>query len=106
MTAPAETVLDRFSRRAREHGDDLLYTFVDQDGRDQQSMTVREMFASASEVAGFLLDQDKGGGLAPGDRVLLVYTPSLEFARAFIGCLLARVVPVPVTPPNPYNLER
>ncbi len=103
MTAAVETVLSRFTQRARERADELLYTFVDQDGRDQASLTVGQLFEAASEVAGFLRTD---AGLAAGDRALLVYTPSLDFARAFIGCLLARVVPVPVTPPNPYNLER
>ena len=39
-------------------------------------------------------------GLKPGDRVLLVYLPSLDFIVAFLACLMAEIVPVPVFPPG------
>eukprot|EP01035_Chromulina_nebulosa_P024093 gene24093-31303_t len=35
------------------------------------------------------------------DRILLVYPPSLDFIVAFIGCLIAGFIPVPVFPPDP-----
>lgn len=38
--------------------------------------------------------------LAPGSRVLLVYPSGLGFIAAFVGCLYAGVVPVPVPPPR------
>ena len=44
-------------------------------------------------------------GFAPGERVLLVYPPSPEFVVAFVGCLTAGLVPVPVAPPNPFKLD-
>lgn len=39
-------------------------------------------------------------GLVPGSRLLLVYPSGLGFIAAFIGCLYAGVVPVPVPPPR------
>nr|GFA86118.1 acyl carrier protein-like protein [Tanacetum cinerariifolium] len=45
---------------------------------------------------------DKGEPIIkPGDRVLLVYVPGLEFLDAFFGCLRARIIPVPAIPPDP-----
>ena len=44
-----------------------------------------------------------GCGLEPGDRVLLVYPPGLDFARGLLGCMAAGVVGVPVYPPDPLN---
>jgi len=41
------------------------------------------------------------GTLLPGDRVLLVYLPSLDFIVAFLACFRAGLVPVPVYPPDP-----
>ncbi|THG20212.1 hypothetical protein TEA_028767 [Camellia sinensis var. sinensis] len=41
--------------------------------------------------------------IKPGDRVLLVHIPGLDFIDAFFGCLRARVLPVPVLPPDPLQ---
>jgi acyl-CoA synthetase (AMP-forming)/AMP-acid ligase II/acyl carrier protein len=41
-----------------------------------------------------------------GDRALLSYTDCLGFSEAFMGCLLAGVVPIPVAAPEPNNLDR
>lgn len=38
-------------------------------------------------------------------RALLVYPPSLDFAIAFLACLKAGVVAVPVFPPNPVRRD-
>ncbi|HEY3494222.1 MAG TPA: fatty acyl-AMP ligase [Polyangiaceae bacterium] len=37
----------------------------------------------------------------PGDRVLLLFEPGLDFIVAFLGCWAAGVVAVPVAPPKP-----
>ncbi|GMH57814.1 hypothetical protein TrRE_jg6992, partial [Triparma retinervis] len=42
---------------------------------------------------------------SPGDRVLLVYTPSTSFILAFLALLHCSLVPVPVFPPNPLNVK-
>jgi acyl-CoA synthetase (AMP-forming)/AMP-acid ligase II/acyl carrier protein len=43
----------------------------------------------------------------PGDRVLLLHPPGLEFVTAFFGCLYGGVVPVPAYPPrNPRHFPR
>jgi acyl-CoA synthetase (AMP-forming)/AMP-acid ligase II len=44
--------------------------------------------------------------LQKGDRVLLVFLPSLDFIVAFLGCLMAKVIPVPVFPPDPRKLKK
>ncbi len=41
-----------------------------------------------------------------GDRVLILYPPSLDYVEAFFGCLYAGGVAVPAYPPNPSRLER
>lgn len=40
------------------------------------------------------------------DKVLLVYPPGLDFMIAFIACIKAKIIPVPVYPPNPYTLKK
>ncbi len=38
-------------------------------------------------------------GIEPGERVILVFSTSIEFFDAFFGCVLAGAVPTPVYPP-------
>lgn len=97
-----ETVVGRLRRVGRETPSTVLYTFVDESGADAEHMTWGETLAQAERVAAGLAH----AGLEAGDRAVLVYAPSLDFVRAFLGCLLARVVPVPLASPNPYNLDQ
>lgn len=39
-------------------------------------------------------------GLAKGDRVLLVFEPSLQYLTAFIACVRVGLIAVPVFPPG------
>ncbi|RLN92435.1 hypothetical protein BBJ28_00016797 [Nothophytophthora sp. Chile5] len=48
----------------------------------------------------------KGLGLQAGDSVLLVYPPGLDFIVAFLACLRASVVAVPVYPPDPRKMKK
>jgi acyl-CoA synthetase (AMP-forming)/AMP-acid ligase II len=95
-------LLDAFTRLLEAHPDRPLFTFVNVHGRDQASLTVRELAAQAGSIAGYLR---RRAGLGPGDRAVLVYPPGLAFVAALLGCLHAGVVPVPVYPPNPLKLQ-
>ncbi|MFI8889325.1 fatty acyl-AMP ligase [Streptomyces paradoxus] len=55
----------------------------------------------ARKIAGWLQER-----YAPGDRVLLLYPESLQFAAAFVGCLYAGMVAVPSSLPGQYSHQR
>ncbi|MEU6253476.1 fatty acyl-AMP ligase [Streptomyces sp. NPDC047043] len=82
--------------------DRLLFTFVDDHGEDAETLRAGELAEAVDDIARSL----RSWGLAPGDRAVLVYPPSLDFLKAFMGCLAAGVLPVPVYPPNPFRLSR
>jgi len=63
-------------------------------------LTAGELDAAARRIATSLAD------IAPGERALLLYPPGPDFAAAFLGCLYARIVPVPLPVPKPHRLER
>ncbi len=87
----------------RDLADDMrLFTFVDDDGRDCDALSVRDLTTGAENVAQAI----QAWGMKPGDRLVLVYPPSLDFITALVGCLVAGVVPVPVYPPDPFRLKR
>ncbi|KAL7595771.1 hypothetical protein Lser_V15G29164 [Lactuca serriola] len=77
-----------------------LYIWINDKGETISRRTYKEVNANASHIAHKLLTNTKPN-INPGDRVLLVYIPGLEFLDAFFGCLRARVIPVPAIPPDP-----
>jgi len=66
------------------------------DRRERETfLTWQEVHARASGVAAGL----QGLGIAPGQRVALIFPTGPDFFSAFFGALLAGAVPVPLYPP-------
>lgn len=96
------SALEQSRELARTHPDRVLFTFVDDGGREAATLTARQAVDRAEAIAHELRHEYK---LERGDRVLLVYPPGLEFVEAFLGCLYAGLIPVPVPPPMPLKPE-
>ncbi|PON69738.1 L-2-aminoadipate reductase [Parasponia andersonii] len=79
-----------------------VYNWLNEEGAVVGQRTYRELHSNASCIAQKLLTSQKPA-IKPGDRVLLVYVPGLDFIDAFFGCLRAKVLPVPVLPPDPLQ---
>ncbi|KAG6400961.1 hypothetical protein SASPL_137806 [Salvia splendens] len=79
-----------------------LYTWINEDGKVSGQRSYAEQHANATLIAELLLSSRKPV-ITPGDRVLLIHVPGLDFVDAFFGCLRARVLPVPVLPPDPLQ---
>ena len=66
------------------------------DGESQEnSLNYRELDTKAKSIAAHLQSLNM-----TGERALLLYPPGLEFIAAFLGCLYAGVIAVPVYPPR------
>ncbi|HYO59970.1 AMP-binding protein, partial [Archangium sp.] len=96
----ASTLLDLLGRRASARGDQRLYTFLDDAGGEEGALSYGELQLRARRIATALQ------GLSPGERVVLLYPPGLEYVAGFFGCLHAGLVAVPAYPPDPSRLER
>jgi acyl-CoA synthetase (AMP-forming)/AMP-acid ligase II len=70
--------------RAEQQPDKFAYTFVDAEGIDQARLTYAELDERARKVAAALQSLTD-----PGERVLLLYPPGLDYITAFFGCLYA-----------------
>ncbi len=90
----APTFVDAVAERARLT-EGTAFRFVDGDGRPTAESTFAELDASARSVGALLADR----GLA-GERVLVLLPPGLDYVRAFLGCLYAGAVAVPLHPPT------
>ena len=98
-----KTVVDILREQSLLAPDRVLFTFVDETGRDKKSLSARKLVQAADAIGADLRDRH---GIQRGDRVLLVYPQSLDFIRALVGCMVAGIIPVPVYPPNPLNPGR
>lgn len=85
-----------------------LWTYLDDRGQEtSDKVTYRQLDEITKALSDNLLRGAKGrGALSRGDRVLLVYPPSLHFSIAFVACLRAGLVAVPVYPPDPRKLKK
>jgi acyl-CoA synthetase (AMP-forming)/AMP-acid ligase II len=81
--------------RAATQGDERALVFLTDRGAEDTSLTFRQLHDAANAVAKRLAAVAK-----PGERALLVFPPGLEFVIAFYGCLIARVIAVPMMVPR------
>src|ERR1700681_2158520 len=81
--------------RAKTQPDERAYIFLSDRGEAEAAITFRGLYDAAQAVAARLTTI-----AGPGDRALLVFPPGLEFMVAFFGCLIARVIAVPMMMPR------
>jgi natural product biosynthesis luciferase-like monooxygenase protein/amino acid adenylation domain-containing protein len=78
------------------------FVFLEDGERPSATFTFLELTQEARRIAAHLQTVTQ-----PGDRVLLVYPPGLDFIGAFFACMYAGVVAVPAVPPtNARTLPR
>lgn len=79
-----------------------VYSFANEKGDIEHSLNWLQLKYKIDTLTGYLRLHHQ---LEIGDRVLLVYPPSIDFVVAFASCLRAGLIPVPVYPPNPARLD-
>ncbi|PMV23870.1 MULTISPECIES: fatty acyl-AMP ligase [unclassified Pseudomonas] len=89
-----------FKAHVLAHPDKAAFVFITR--AQEQTLSFAELDKCASNIASTLLAHNLAG-----QNVLLVFTPGLEFIKAFLGCLYANVIPVPVnTPTQTSSVDR
>ncbi|MDN5916898.1 MAG: fatty acyl-AMP ligase [Pseudonocardia sp.] len=91
---------DVLARRAADEPGRTAYVFLDEIGAERTRLSYGELHARAVAVAARL-----AGVCAPGDRALLLFGQGPGFVVAFLGCLYAGVVAVPVNPPRRNRVQ-
>ena len=92
----ASTLVDLLRYRALHKPDCVAYTFLLDGETESARLTYQELDLQARAIAAEIQSLD-----ATGERVLLLYSPGLEFIAGFFGCLYAGVIAVPAYPPRP-----
>lgn len=83
------------AKRAETQANERAYIFLGDRGAEEAVLTFRQLHDAAHAVAARL-----AGIARPGDRAILLFPPGLEFMIAFFGCLIARVIAVPMMMPR------
>ncbi|HZX26266.1 MAG TPA: condensation domain-containing protein, partial [Telluria sp.] len=94
---PNLTLIDVLQYRASpESGtaDRIAYTYMADGDNVSGTITFAELDRAARRLAAHLQQWTE-----PGDRILLVYPPSLDYIVAFYACVYAGVTAVPALPP-------
>jgi acyl-CoA synthetase (AMP-forming)/AMP-acid ligase II len=96
-----DNLVDLLSARAQRHDQRIAYTFLGLGDSVEHTLTYGQLDRRARAVATALQAR-----CAAGDRVVLAFPPCLDFMVAFLGCLYAGVIAVPVYPPHPTRLKK
>ncbi len=87
-----QTIIEYLHYHVVAKPNDVAFKHLPTDDNSLSGLTYKEFWFEALSVARFLKNKTQ-----VGDKVLLVYPSSLDYVVAFYGCLLARVVAVPVS---------
>jgi acyl-CoA synthetase (AMP-forming)/AMP-acid ligase II len=93
---PERTLVDVLRARAQEAPAQTAFTFLGDGEHETLAWSYAELDRRARAVAAHLRSR-----LASGDRVVLSYPPGLEFVAAFLGCLYASMIAVPMPAAHP-----
>ena len=91
------TLVEALQTHAAERGSKIGFSYLAQ---THIELTYSELDRRARAVAATLARDCR-----PGDRVLLLFPPGLDFITAFFGALYAGLVAIPMYPPTPSRLE-
>ncbi|MEY2855828.1 MAG: hypothetical protein RLZZ74_137, partial [Cyanobacteriota bacterium] len=96
------TLIERLQEQESTQPHKRAFTFLADGETEIDSLTYQQLNEKAKAIA-FVLQSHH----AQGQRALLLFQPGLDFITAFLGCLYAGVVAVPVYPPRANrSLER
>jgi acyl-CoA synthetase (AMP-forming)/AMP-acid ligase II/acyl carrier protein len=102
LTTPrAPTIAGLLLAQADDRGARTVYRYLDDGESETRSITYAELELEARAVAARLQQCAQ-----PGHRALILAEDAIDFIRAFMGCQLARVIAVPVSPPFPSQRGR
>ena len=93
------TLLTLLEERIEQFASKVIFEALDQSELAQaREMTYVALGHKAKAIAATLQQKH-----VPGDRVLLIFKPGLDFIAAFWGCLYAGAIAVPAYPPRKNN---
>jgi acyl-CoA synthetase (AMP-forming)/AMP-acid ligase II len=94
------SLVDLLRYRARNQADERAFAFLSDRGVEEAQITFGELSRAAHALAASLLRR-----AGTGDRAILLFPQGLDFVVAFLGCMVAGLVPVPLMIPRRVSLR-
>jgi amino acid adenylation domain-containing protein len=94
------TLVGLLSHRASDKAEQTAFTFLTDSGMQEAAVTYQELDQRARKIGGWLQSLQ-----ADGVRVILPYSPGLDYIAALFGCLYAGAIAVP-TPPVQHKRSK
>lgn len=95
------SIVDILRERTVTDAERIAYTYLT-DRMEEESLTFEQVYRHSCALA-----QSISEATAPGDRVLIILPPGLDYILAFYACLIAGRIAVPCYPPiNGRGMER
>lgn len=89
-------LLSVLDERGTEQAEDTAFNFIDySNDRGSLQITFGELRRRALSIAALLVERTR-----VGDRILLLYSPGVEYIVSFFGCLYSGRIAVPLYPPQ------
>lgn len=95
-----QSIVEVLHYRAAAHGEKVAFRMLDERGREKESITFAQLLSRSLSMAQMLARTCQ-----PQDRVLLVLPTSSQFLYSLFGCMLARLVAVPLAIPKLVRAE-
>jgi len=101
MSGLPHTLVDRFREVLAGRPDEEVFAFLAGGEGDPVGVVNSDLDRRVRALAVALRER-----VQPGDRALIVCPPGLDYVASFLACLYARVIAVPVYPPDGRLLRR
>ncbi|RYE41578.1 MAG: fatty acyl-AMP ligase, partial [Sphingobacteriales bacterium] len=93
MYSKFSSFIDILEQSCSDNLPKVAYTFLEDGELIEKNITYEDLQISARSIAAYLQQR-----LNPGDRVLLMFNPGLDFITTFYGCLYAGIIAIPTYP--------
>lgn len=95
-------LVDLLRYRALHQSNQTAFTFLQDEERLESTLTYQQLDAKARSIAVYLQNIS-----TPGERILLLYPPGIDYIAAFFGCLYAGLIAIPLySPRNNRKMSR
>ena len=91
-----DTVLDLLQRNACDTPNNVAIHMP----IAKTNITYTDLLSQSLHIADYLRSTHNNK-----ERIILLFDNTIEFFSAFLGCLFAELIPIPLTPPSPHRLE-